>query len=517
MKLSAIKAVFLLSVSFLAVWVSAGAAGAAGTIRVAVIDEPPTLDQHVATSDLATTIAQHIFEGLYTFDAKYNPVPMLVKDEEIRDAGKVVVLRLREGVKFHDGSDFGAEDALASLKRWGQHGSRGPILFNNLEKIEATGKLELTLTFKAPFAPWKNLLAFINGGPVIYPKEIIEGADKTPLDPSKYIGTGPYKFAERNIGRYIKLVRYDAYTARTEPADGYAGKREAILDEILFIPVPDAGTRLNGVKAGDYDYAEQMLGDLFESLRDDDSVKVSINQGANQCLAFFNSRAGIFKGNYKLRQALEAALDMEPALRAAIGPQALWKATGSMMPDTTEWYSTAGTDKYSRHDAALAKKLAKEAGYKGEKIVFMASTSYKIHYDITLVLVKQLQDAGFNVDHQIFDWATLVSKRADPAQWDIFFTHHGFVPDPVLYSFMSDSYPGWWATDAKAALSKAFVETMDFPARKKVWDKLQELIYEEVPVMKVGDYFSYDIYSPKVKGLSESSLIWPKFWGVAVQ
>ncbi|MDR1874438.1 MAG: ABC transporter substrate-binding protein [Synergistaceae bacterium] len=506
-----------LSVLVLLTTVFAGAACAAGVIRVAVIDEPPTLDQHVVTSDLATTIAQHVFEGLYAFDSKYSPVPMLVKDEEIRDAGKTVVLRLREGVKFHDGSDFDAEDALASLKRWGEYGSRGPILFNNLEKIEATGKLELTLTFRAPFAPWKNLLAFINGGPVIYPKEVIEGADRTPIDPSKYIGTGPYRFAERNVGRYISLARYEGYASRTEPADGYAGKREAIFDEIRFIPVPDAGTRLNGVKAGDYDYAEQMLGDLFDSLREDDSIRVSVNQGANQGLAFFNSAAGVFRGNYKLRQALSAALDMEPALRAAIGPQELWKASGSMMPDTTGWYSTAGTDKYSKNDAALAKKLAKEAGYNGEKIVLMASTSYKIHYDTTLVLVKQLQDAGFNVDHQIFDWATLVSKRADPAQWDIFFTHHGFVPDPVLYSFMSDAYPGWWATDAKAALSKAFVETMDFPARKGVWDKLQALIYEEVPIVKVGDYFSYDIYSPKVQGLSESSLIWPKFWGVSIR
>ncbi|MDR1048395.1 MAG: ABC transporter substrate-binding protein [Synergistaceae bacterium] len=510
------RIVLPLFVLALAVTLFSGSAFAAGVIRVAVIDEPPTLDQHVVTSDLATMIAQHIFEGLYTFDSKYSPVPMLVQDEEIRDAGKIVVLRLREGVKFHDGSDFDAEDALASLKRWGEHGARGSILFNNREKIEATGKLELTLTFKAPYAPWKNLLAFINGGPVIYPKEVIDGADKTPIDPSKYIGTGPYKFAERNVGRYIKLVRNDAYAARTEPADGYAGNREAILDEIRFIPVPDAGTRLNGVKAGDYDYAEQMLGDLFDSLKEDDSVKVSVNQGANQGLAFFNSSAGVFKDNYKLRQALEAALDMEPALRAAIGPQELWKATGSMMPDTTEWYSAAGLDNYSQNNAELAKKLAKEAGYNGEKIVFMASTSYKIHYDTTLVLVKQLQDAGFNVDHQIFDWATLVSKRADPAQWDIFFTHHGFVPDPVLFSFMSDAYPGWWATDAKAALSKAFVETMDFPARKGVWDKLQALIYEEVPVVKVGDYFSYDIYSPKVQGLSESSLIWPKFWGVSI-
>jgi peptide/nickel transport system substrate-binding protein len=232
---------------------------------------------------------------------------------------------------------------------------------------------------------------------------------------------------------------------------------------------------------------------------------------------FFNSKEGIFKGNYKLRQALLAAMSMEPALQVAIGPKELWKTTGSFMPDTTEWHSGAGVDKYSQNNAELAKKLAGEAGYKGEKIVFMASSSYKFHYDSTLVLVKQLQDAGFNVDHQIYDWATLVSKRGDATQWDIFFTHHGFVPDPVLFSFMSTAYPGWWETEKKVALAKEFVETMDFAARKAVWDKIQALVYEEVPVAKLGDHFSYDIYSPKVQGLSESSLIWPKFWGVSIK
>lgn len=506
----------ILMVSVFLLLSAASVAFAAGSIRVAVIDEPPTLDQQVVTSDLATMIAQHVFEGFYTFDARYNPVPMLVDGEEIREDGKVVVLRLRTGVKFHNGKEMDAEDALASLKRWGEFGSRGSVLFDNIDKVEATATHELTITFKAPFAPWKNLLAFINGGPVVYPREVAESAGKTPIDPSGYTGTGPYKFVERNPGRYIKLARFDDYVGRTEPENGYAGKREAIFDEILFIPVPDAGTRINGVRAGDYDYAEQLPGDLFDSLKEDASVRVSVNQGANQGLMFFNSREGIFKGNYKLRQALLAAMDMEPSLQAAIGPAELWKTSGSFMPNTTEWYSEAGTENYSRNDAALAKKLAAEAGYKGEKITFMASTSYKFHYDTTLVLIKQLRDAGFNVDHQIYDWATLISKRGDSSQWDIFFTHHGFVPDPILFSFMSTAYPGWWETERKTALTKEFVETMDFPSRKAVWDKIQSLIYEEIPVIKPGDHFSYDIYSPKVQGLSESSLIWPKFWGVSI-
>ena len=213
----------------------------------------------MVTSDLTTMIAQHIFEGLYTFDSRYSPVPLLVESEEMKDDGKTAVLKIREGVKFHNGKELDAQDVVSSLARWGKYGARGPVLFSNLEKVEATGKHEVTLFFKAPFAPWKNLLAFMNGGPVIYLHDVAAGADQTPIAPENYIGTGPYKFAERNPGRYIKLVRYDGYASRTEPSDGYAGKREALFDEIRFIPVPDVGTRVNGVKAGDYDYAEQIL------------------------------------------------------------------------------------------------------------------------------------------------------------------------------------------------------------------------------------------------------------------
>ncbi len=505
---------FLIAVLFVFSCGGATAAEKGGLVRVAVIDEPPTLDQHVVTSDLTTMIAQHIFEGLYTFNSKYDPVPLLVQSEEIKDDGKVIVLTLRDGVTFHNGKVLDSEDVVASLERWGKFGARGPVLFGNLEKVEATGKLEITMTFKAPFAPWKNLLAFMNGGPVIYPKDVALSAEKTPIEPDKYIGTGPYRFAERNAGRYISLVRYDGYASRTEEADGYAGKREALFDEIRFIPVSDVGTRINGVKAGDYDYAEQILGDLFDSLEDDPAVVTTVNQGANQGMMFFNSKEGVLKENPKLRQALQAALDMVPVLQSAVGPKELWKASGSFMPQSTSWHSIAGLDKFSKGDAELAKALAAEAGYKGEKITFMASSSYKFHHDSTLVITKQLQDAGFNIDHQIYDWATLISKRGDPTQWDIFFTHHGFVPDPILYTFMSESYPGWWVTEKKKALTEEFSRTLDGNKRKDVWDQIQALVYEEVPVIKTGDHFTYDIYSPKVKGLSSSSLIWPKFWGV---
>ena len=486
-----------------------------GTLRVAVIDEAPSLDQQVITADLTTMIAMHMFEGLYTFDSKYAPVPMLVKGEEVKNEGKDIVLHLREGIKFHNGKELTAEDVYASLSRWSKFGSRGPVLFNNIEKMEITGKYEVSLYFKQPFAPWKNLLAFMNGGPAIYPKEVAEKAEKKPIPETEYFGTGPYKFVERNPSRYIKLVRFDGYVSRTEASDGYAGKKEAVFDEILFIPVPDDATRVNGVKAGDYDYGERIAGDLYDTLKDDPELVITLQQGGSQGLVFFNSREGLLKDNYKLRQALMTAVNMESVLKAAVGPSALWKTDGSIMPRGTPWYSSAGVEKYSQNNAEKAMALAKEAGYKGEKLTYMATTSYKVHYDSSLVITEQLKKAGFNIDFQIYDWATLVSKRADPTQWDMFFTYHGFVPDPILYTFMSEAYPGWWTTPERKELGAKFAMTLDEKERKDIWDKIQQLVYDQVPIMRTGDNYIYDVYSPKLAGLKDTALIWPRFWGVS--
>ena len=156
-------------------------AWAGGTLRYATVGEPPSLDQHVITSDLATTIAHHMFEGLYTFNGSNVPVGLLAAGERLEDGGKTIVISLRKGVKFHNGQDMTSADVVASLKRWGEHGSRGGLLFSNATSVEATGSHEVTIKLNAPFGPWKNLMAFINGGPAIYPASVAGDAGKAPM------------------------------------------------------------------------------------------------------------------------------------------------------------------------------------------------------------------------------------------------------------------------------------------------------------------------------------------------
>ncbi|HMB47734.1 MAG TPA: ABC transporter substrate-binding protein [Afifellaceae bacterium] len=492
-----------------------GQAYAETILRYATISEPPSLDVQVGTATIASTISMHMFETLYAFDAGFEPQPLLASEDRIEDDGKTLVISIRKGVPFHNGKELTAKDVAASLKRWGEHGSRGKLLLGEGSSVEATGDYEVTIKLPAANGAWRNLLAFPNGGPVIYPEEIISKAGAEPIAKEDYIGTGPYKFTDWRPNRYVELSKFEDYAPAPGPASGLAGERVAMLDKIQFAPVPDVGTRVSGVQAGDYDYAEFVPGDLYDDLSSDPSVKIHVNGAPIFGLLFVNSKEGLLKDNFKLRRAVQMALNKEEALRVSIGPELLWDANGSFYPEGNAWYSDSGIKAYSQADPEGAKALAKEAGYDGEPIKLLVSTNYQFHYDQAAVFTKQLAEAGINVQMVVVDWATLLKKRAEPDQWDIFVTHHGTVPDPALITVLNDTYPGWWTTDTKQAAKAEFTGTADVAKRAEAWAKLQGLIYEEVPAMKTGDIYSYNIASPKLKGLPEKTVLWPNFWGVS--
>src|SRR6188768_1998983 len=88
-------------------------------LNLAMVAEPPTLDVQSTPADLVCIIMQHVYETLFTFDAKAALVPMLAESmPKISSDGKLYSIALRSGVKLHNGRDLNAEDVVASLKRW---------------------------------------------------------------------------------------------------------------------------------------------------------------------------------------------------------------------------------------------------------------------------------------------------------------------------------------------------------------------------------------------------------------
>ncbi len=472
-----------------------------GTLRVATIGEPPGLDPMLPYGILAQHISKHIYENLYTFDANWRPVPMLAAGHKTSGDGKTYTIQLRRGVKFHDGSALDAADVVASLQRWVQVESTAKsLLAPNLESITAVDPQTVELKLKAPSSVLIYMLA-ADAAPV-YPSELVRKFGTQPI--KEYVGTGPYRFGEWLPDRHIELVRNDAYAARDDAGGGFAGKRVPYYDAIRFIPVPDGSVRVAGVQSGQYDVALDVNPDMYQTLKDDQRVRSLLIRPFGWPFFAMNKAQGLFT-DARLRRAFLASLDMDQLMAAGFGDRALYEVNGSIYPkQIADWYGTAGTEPYNQKAPARAKELLKEAGYDGRPLRIVTSRQYDFLYKISLVAAQQARAAGFNVDLQVVEWATLVERRQKPDQYEIFVTFNSMSPAPPLYQlWLFEFWPGWWKNAEKDQLLAQFGTATDPAKRAEIWRSIQKVVWNEVPIVKVGDFFGYAIASPKVAGLQE--------------
>ena len=120
-----------------------------GVIRVAVLGDPPTLDAHWTTANFVEVITQHIYEGLYTLDQSYQPIPDLAEAlPQVSADGLVYTIKLRQGIKFHNGKEMTSDDVVASLNRWGGYAVQAKSLWASVEEVRPAGKYAIELRLK---------------------------------------------------------------------------------------------------------------------------------------------------------------------------------------------------------------------------------------------------------------------------------------------------------------------------------------------------------------------------------
>jgi len=478
-----------------------------GTLRAAMIGEPPSLDLHWTTATITQQVTWHFYETLFTLDAKFQPIPHLAEGYEAMDGAKRYLIRLRKGVKFHNGKEMTAADVVASLERWGRVATPGKATFQTVEAVEAKGPSAIEVRLKEPSAVLIMALAIPGSAAVIYPKEVIEATGDGQL--KQFIGTGPFKFVEHKPDRHIKVVRFDEYAARPEAPNGYGGRRTAYVDEILFIPVPDVAVRLAGAETGEYHFAQQIKQDQYDRVKAMPALEPSINKPGNWATAVFNMKQGLFTDK-RLRQAFHAALDKEPIMEAAFGHAEFYRLDPGISFREQAWFSTVGAERFNERDKDKARRLLKEAGYQGQPVRWITTREYEWMYKIALVSKQQLEEVGFKIDLQVLDWATLVQRGNKPEVYDVFSTGFTMAFEPSLGASVQCNWPGWWCTPEKEQLLQAMMREPDFKARYALWEKVQALFWEEMPRVKYGDSFSLDVKRKELKGFRTTPHLF--FW-----
>ncbi|MBI2218427.1 MAG: ABC transporter substrate-binding protein [Candidatus Rokubacteria bacterium] len=480
-----------------------------GVLRIGMIGEPPTLDPPTTTAVITREVTINTFEGLFALDAKYQPRPHLADGVDVRDGGKRYVIRLRKGVKFHNGKEMTSGDVVASLVRWGKLASPGKAIFKSVEAVEAKGPLTVEIRLKQPSAGLLTVLAQVDSAAVIMPEEIIKATGDGQL--KEFVGTGPFKFVEHKPDRHIKFARFDGYVSRTEPANGLAGQRVAYVDELYFIPVPDYATRQAGIATGEYTYIQQVKPDQYDRVKSTPGVDPVVAKPYGWAVAVPNTKQGLMTDK-RLRQAIQAALDIEPMMLAAMGHKDFFRLDPGLFFQEQAWHSKAGAELYNQKNKDKARRLLKEAGYQGQPVRWIVTTEYEHHYKPALVAKSQLEEIGFKIDLQVSDWATVVQRRNKPELWDVFSTAFVFVPEPATSSQVNCNWPGWWCNPEKDELLQAMQKEPDFKKRYAIWEKVQAIFYADAGRIRFGDYFRLDAKRKEVQGYRPGPYM--HFWNV---
>ncbi len=468
-----------------------------GTLKVAIDSDPPTLDIHATRATLSLFVGGNVYEGLYAFTRKGEIKPMLAEAmPEISEDKLTYTIPLRKDITFHDNSTMTAADVVASINRWGTMASYGKQLFKHLDSVTAKDDYTVVIKLKEQWGTLMSSLAMMLGGPVIIPEEI---AEKYPSKPAaEYIGTGPYMFVEWKPNDHITIKRFEGYKAVEGISDGYTGKKTAYLDKVVFYGITEEAVRVNGVEGGEYDFADFVPTDEYERLKTDKNLTTYISPPRAWFVFVLNTKFGPTK-NKKIRQAMLATLDVAGDMAAGYGDNIFWRVDPSLALKEQVWHSTAGESQYNQNNIEKAKQLLKEAGYKGEKIVWMAGP---LEYNLSAAAKANMVKAGLNIDLQSMEWATLLSRRKNPELWSMFSSGFTAKADPSLTTAMNLKYGAGWDNPEAEALFKQFCQEPEFEKRHALLSKFQELVYQEVPYIKVGDYKNLRISSNKMHGFA---------------
>lgn len=469
-----------------------------GVLRIAHTGEPPTLDLHWSTGAPTQDVAIHLYEGLFALTSRYEARPMLVDRWSLTPDRRTYTFTLRRGVPFHHGREMVADDVVVSLQRWGRLAARGRELFREVEAVTASDAYTVQMRLREANGLVPLALAIPSQGAVIYPRDVIEEAAGGPI--RRFIGTGPYRFVEHVPDVHIRLERFDRYRPRDDAPDGQAGRRESFLDALMFLPVPDTSVRIAGVLRGDYHFAHSIPPDEYPRLRASTAVRPLVITTPQWAGFVFNHRTGLM-GNRTLRRAVVAAIDEAAILRGTYGPTAFWRATPSFFPREHPLWTEAGAQDYHRHDVAVARRLLGEAGYRGEPIRWMVSSEMPHHLTAATIAKAQLERAGFTIELQVMDFATLVSRRGRPEGWEVFTATFGFVPDPVFLLPLLPTWPGWYDDRDMQALLRLLWRHTDPEVRRAIWARAQRRFYDQAVAVRLGDWFPLQLHRAELQGV----------------
>jgi peptide/nickel transport system substrate-binding protein len=443
-----------------------------GTLKAALTGEPDSLDPARSQIYTGAQVYDNIFSKLIDIDEHQRFYGVLARSWKQVNP-RTWSFDLRQGVVFHNGEPFGAQDVRYTFERIlnPKTGSGYSPLYEAIARVEVVNPHRVVFHLKTPYGPFLTNLA--NNGEIVNRKAITSG-----LNPARNpVGTGPFQFVEWVQGDHVTLKRFDRYFESGKP----------YLDGIQFKFLPVDQSRIDALRSGELDWLDAVPLQQLAQLMHDSSLNYvgSALAGIPDFLAM-NVKKPPFD-NKALRQAVAWALDKNEI--RAVAYFGAGEVGSEEVPSGSTWHDNA--DPYRKGpNLAKAKALMKSAGHaNGLNVTYLGLPQYPELLKTGEVVREQLKKIGINMNIQQVD-VSVWFDRFSKGNYEITSAYQERSIDPdnfyslVLKSGAAINATGYSNPAADRLIAAAAKET-NTARRKALYTQLRKIVFADVPLVFV--------------------------------
>jgi peptide/nickel transport system substrate-binding protein len=455
-------------------------------------------------------VATQTHEGIFARTAGMTSAGVEVDSWSASGDGLTWKFHLREGLKFHNGEPITARDIRGSTERnKDQPGLWIKLYKDFLSEWTEIDENNFQLVLKKPAAFILDALA--DGGPgYSVPRKIWELPVTTPT--TELIGAGPYKLDQWIPGDRTLLSRFVDYIPAEGRSSFMTGRKISLIDKIEYIEIPDSAAQIAAIETGAIDVLNSVGADFAARLEKHREVNLINLESPARRLGIWLQHDHPPFDDLRMRKALQLAIDAEDILRGGVGPAKYWRTCASIWSCGTAWETDVGSEVYNVKDLTKARQLVKDAGYEGYEITFIVGEYHPVLAGSSKVVRDTMVDMGLKVDYQAMDNATWRATRAASDNWDLLITASIGFYHPYLGATAHLKKEGWLHKykDDTGRLTvlwdKLFEKTYTLEETKAIADDIQKAVYDDVPIVSVGEYFELSAARTEVKGFAP--LLW---------
>lgn len=436
------------------------AGGYKNTLTWAQGADVTSLDPHQGKETPAVQVNTQIFDTLVTVDPETNEVvPQIAESWEQTD-DQTYVFKIREGIKFHDGSDLTAEDVKFSLDR-ARNSAAVSYIVNFIEEVTVDDDHTVTVKTTAPYAPTLRNLAIPFAA--IVPKAVVEADENAFIQ--NPVGSGPYKFVEWNHGDHVTLKAFDDY---------YAGKPET--ENLIMKVIPETSQRTIALETGEVDLAYDLAVNDIPKVNSDDKLTVYEIPSLTCWYVSVNMNKKPFD-NPKVREAMSMAIDRQTIIDT-INAGSGQTADAIIAPAVFGYYST-GVKEYN---PTKAKELLAEAGYPNGFSTTLWVNDNQSRIEMCQAMQAMLLEVGVQCNLEVLEFGSFIS-RTTAGDHDLAYFGWTTSSGDADYSYYSLEH----STQQGAAGNRSFLADPDVDklieeARSNTNEEERKELYKELAI-----------------------------------